>query len=290
MKWINRDDSETNYEDRRGRSAKRGAAFGGLGAIIIAIIALLLGQDPSQLLNLAGEFMPDQGTEQLVDPSRANENEDLKIFTLGVFNSANDVWTKVFKSQLNENYRNPVLVNFTDQTTSPCGGASAQTGPFYCPADEKIYIDLNFFHQLTSEYGAQGEMAMAYVTAHEVGHHVQKLLGILDQVNQYRGRVSEKEYNKLNVKLELQADFFAGMWAYQASKAGIIQLEPGDLESAISAANAVGDDTLQKKAMGYTVPDSFTHGTSAQRIFWFTKGYKTGDIRQGDTFNDPSLN
>lgn len=290
MKWINRDDSETNYEDRRGRSVKRGAAFGGLGAIIIAIIALLLGQDPSQLLNLAGEFMPDQGTEQLVDPSRANENEDLKIFTLGVFNSANDVWTKVFKSQLNENYRNPVLVNFTDQTTSPCGGASAQTGPFYCPDDEKIYIDLNFFHQLTSEYGAQGEMAMAYVTAHEVGHHVQKLLGILDQVNQYRGRVSEKEYNKLNVKLELQADFFAGMWAYQASKAGIIQLEPGDLESAISAANAVGDDTLQKKAMGYTVPDSFTHGTSAQRIFWFTKGYKTGDIRQGDTFNDPSLN
>ena len=290
MKWINRDDSETNYEDRRGRSAKRGAAFGGLGAIIIAIIALLLGQDPSQLLNLAGEFMSDQGTEQLVDPSRANENEDLKIFTLGVFNSANDVWTKVFKSQLNENYRNPVLVNFTDQTTSPCGGASAQTGPFYCPADEKIYIDLNFFHQLTSEYGAQGEMAMAYVTAHEVGHHVQKLLGILDQVNQYRGRVSEKEYNKLNLKLELQADFFAGMWAYQASKAGIIQLEPGDLESAISAANAVGDDTLQKKAMGYTVPDSFTHGTSAQRIFWFTKGYKTGDIRQGDTFNDPSLN
>lgn len=290
MKWINRDDSEINYEDRRGRSVKRGAAFGGLGAIIIAIIALLLGQDPSQLLNLAGEFMPDQGTEQLVDPSRANENEDLKIFTLGVFNSANDVWTKVFKSQLNENYRNPVLVNFTDQTTSPCGGASAQTGPFYCPADEKIYIDLNFFHQLTSEYGAQGEMAMAYVTAHEVGHHVQKLLGILDQVNQYRGRVSEKEYNKLNVKLELQADFFAGMWAYQASKAGIIQLEPGDLESAISAANAVGDDTLQKKAMGYTVPDSFTHGTSAQRIFWFTKGYKTGDIRQGDTFNDPSLN
>lgn len=290
MKWINRDDSEINYEDRRGRSVKRGAAFGGLGAIIIAIIALLLGQDPSQLLNLAGEFMPDQGTEQLVDPSRANENEDLKIFTLGVFNSANDVWTKVFKSQLNENYRNPVLVNFTDQTTSPCGGASAQTGPFYCPADEKIYIDLNFFHQLTSEYGAQGEMAMAYVTAHEVGHHVQKLLGILDQVNQYRGRVSEKEYNKLNVKLELQADFFAGLWAYQASKAGIIQLELGDLESAISAANAVGDDTLQKKAMGYTVPDSFTHGTSAQRIFWFTKGYKTGDIRQGDTFNDPSLN
>ncbi len=290
MKWLNRDDSESNYEDRRGRNVKRGAAFGGLGAIIIAIVALLLGQDPSQLMSLVGEFGVDSATEEIVDPSRLNENEDLKIFTLGVFNSANEIWSEVFRTQLGEKYRSPVLVNFTDQTSSPCGGASAQTGPFYCPADEKVYIDLNFFHQLISEYGAEGEMAMAYVTAHEVGHHVQKMLGILDQVNQYRGRVSEKEYNKLNVKLELQADFFAGMWANQASKAGIILLEPGDLESAISAANAVGDDTLQKKAMGYTVPDSFTHGTSAQRIFWFTKGYKTGDISQGDTFNDPSLN
>lgn len=290
MKWINRNDSETNYEDRRGRSVKRSAAFGGIGAVIIAIIALLLGQDPSQILNLAGEFSTGQSSEELVDASRMHENEELKVFTLGVFNSANDVWTEIFKKQLNRKYQNPVLVNFTDYTTSPCGGASEQTGPFYCPADEKIYIDLNFFHQLVSEYGAQGEMAMAYVTAHEVGHHIQKLLGILDQMNQKRGRISEKEYNKLNVKLELQADFFAGVWAYQAAKAGTILLEPGDLESAISAANAVGDDTLQKKSMGYTVPDSFTHGTSAQRIYWFRKGYETGDISLGDTFNDPSLN
>ena len=289
MKWIKRNDSEANYEDRRGRGVKRGATIGGLGAIIIAVIALLLGQDAGQMLNLVGEIIPNQTAQEVIDPSRVNENEDLKVFTLGVFNSANEVWTEVFRKQLNETYRNPVLVNFTEQSTSPCGGASAQTGPFYCPADEKIYIDLDFFHQLASKYGAQGQMAMAYVTAHEVGHHVQKVLGILDQFNQYRGKISEKEFNKLNVKLELQADFFAGLWAYQASRAGIILLEPGDLESAISAANAVGDDTLQKASMGYTVPDSFTHGTSAQRVYWFRKGYETGDINLGDTFSDPSL-
>lgn len=288
MKWINRNDSTQNYEDRRGRGVKRGAAFGGVGVIIIAIIALLLGQNPFQAIDMAGGLTQGGGTG-VVDPSRMNENENLKVFTLGVFNSANDVWTEIFRTQMRESYRNPILVNFTDHTTSACGGASAQVGPFYCPGDERVYIDLNFFHQLARDYGAKGEMAMAYVTAHEVGHHVQHLLGILDQVNQYRGRVSEREFNKLMVKLELQADFFAGLWANQASKLGIIQLEPGDLESAISATTAVGDDTLQKEAMGYTVPDSFTHGTAAQRTYWFRKGYQTGDIRQGDTFNDPSL-
>ena len=288
MKWINRNDSTQNYEDRRGRGTRRGVAFGGIGAIVIFIIALLLGQNPFQAIDMAGGLTPG-GDSEVVDPSRANENEDLKVFTLGVFNSANDVWAEIFRTQMKETYRSPVLVNYTDQTTSACGGASAQVGPFYCPGDEKVYIDLNFFHQLTRDYGAKGEMAMAYVTAHEVGHHVQKLLGILDQVDQYRGRVSEKEFNKLTVKLELQADFFAGMWANQASKLGIIQLEPSDLESAISATTAVGDDTLQKQSMGYTVPDSFTHGTAAQRTYWFRKGYETGDVRQGDTFNDPSL-
>ena len=288
MKWINRNDSTQNYEDRRGRGVKRGAAFGGVGVIIIAIIALLLGQNPFQAIDMAGGLTQGGGSE-VVDPSRMNENEDLKVFTLGVFNSANDVWTEIFRTQMRESYRNPILVNFTDHTTSACGGASAQVGPFYCPGDERVYIDLTFFHQLARDYGAKGEMAMAYVTAHEVGHHVQHLLGILDQVNQYRGRVSEREFNKLMVKLELQADFFAGLWANQASKLGIIQLEPGDLESAISATPAVGDDTLQKQAMGYTVPDSFTHGTAAQRTYWFRKGYQTGDVRQGDTFNDPSL-
>lgn len=289
MKWINRNDSEANYEDRRGRSIKRGAAVGGVGAIIVALIAMFLGQDPAQLMELAGGFAGNQ-TEVVEDPSRFHENEDLKVFTLGVFNSANDIWADIFRTQLNMEYRAPVLVNFTDHTTSPCGGASAQTGPFYCPADEKVYIDLNFFHELVHKYGARGEMAIAYVTAHEVAHHVQKLLGFIDHVNKHRGRVSEKELNKLNVKLELQADFFAGVWAHQAAKTGTILLEKGDLESAITATTAVGDDTLQKQAMGYTVPDSFTHGTSAQRTYWYKLGYETGDINRGDTFSDPSLN
>lgn len=286
MKWIKRNDSESNYEDRRGKGMKRGA-IGGIGGLIVVVIALLLGQNPLNLLEAVGTG--EQGTE-VYDPSRANENEELKIFSLGVFNSANDVWTEIFREQLGREYRKPVFVTFTDQTHSECGGASAETGPFYCQLDEKVYIDLSFFHVLSQRFKAPGDLAMAYVTAHEVGHHVQKLLGILDQMNEYRGRVSEVEYNKLNVKLELQADFFAGLWAHQAQKMGIILLEPGDLESAINAAEAIGDDHLQKRAQGYTSPDTFTHGTSAQRMYWFNKGFQTGDIRQSDTFNDPSLN
>lgn len=290
MKWINRNDSIENYEDRRGRSTKKGVAFGGVGAIIVVIIALLFGKNPFQAVEMVGGLTSGQGSEEVVDPSRMNENEELKVFTLGVFNSANDVWTEIFKTQMGKTYRPPTLVTFTDATSSGCGHASSAVGPFYCPADEKVYIDLNFFHQLVHNYGAEGEMAIAYVTAHEVGHHVQKLLGILDQVNQYRGRIAEAEFNRLNVKLELQADFFAGLWANQAQKMNIIAIEEGDLESAISATTAIGDDTLQKKSMGYTVPDSFTHGTSAQRTHWYKKGFLTGDIRQSDTFNDPSLN
>ena len=287
MKWIKRNDSETHYEDRRGKGMKRGA-IGGIGGLIVVVVALLLGQNPLDMLNMAGAGS-EQGTE-FYDSSRANENEELKIFSLGVFNSANDVWTEIFREQLGKEYRKPVFVTFTDQTRSECGGASAEIGPFYCQLDEKVYIDLSFFHLLSQRFKAPGDLAMAYVTAHEVGHHVQKLLGTLDQMNQYRGRISEAEYNKLNVKLELQADFFAGLWAHQAQKMGIILLEPGDLESAIRAAEAIGDDQLQKEAQGYTAPDTFTHGTSAQRMYWFNKGYQTGDISQSDTFNDPSLN
>lgn len=286
MKWINRNDSTKNYEDRRGRGAKRGLAVGGAGVIVIALIALLTGQNPLQVLQMTGSLSGGESTEEVVDQSRVNENEDLKVFTLGVFNSANDVWEEIFRKELNQTYRKPTLVTFTDATTSGCGHATASVGPFYCSADEKVYIDLNFFHQLVREYGAEGEMAIAYVTAHEVGHHVQKLLGILDQVNQYRGRLPEAEFNKLNVKLELQADFFAGLWANQAHRMRTIQIEEGDLESAISATTAIGDDTLQKKAQGYTVPDSFTHGTSAQRTYWYKKGFQTGDFKQGDTFNE----
>lgn len=287
MKWINRNDSEKNYEDRRGKGIKRGA-IGGIGGLIIVVIALLLGQNPMELLNLANSVAPSQ--TETYDPARATENEDLKVLSLGVFNSANDVWETIFNEQLNSEYRSPVFVTFTDQTISECGGATASTGPFYCPLDEKVYIDLSFFHELSQRFKAPGDLAMAYVTAHEVGHHVQKLLGTLDKMSQYRGRVSEVEYNKMNVKLELQADFFAGLWAHQAQKMGMISLEPGDLESAIRAAEAIGDDTLQKESQGYTMPDTFTHGTSAQRTYWFNRGFQTGDIRQGDTFNDPSLN
>jgi predicted metalloprotease len=288
MKWINRNDSEKNYEDRRGRGMKKGA-IGGIGGLIVVVIALLLGQNPLELLNLANSVAPGEQTE-VYDPARATENEDLKVLSLGVFNSANDVWETIFNEQLNREYRRPVFVTFTDQTISECGGATASTGPFYCQLDEKVYIDLSFFHQLSQRFNAPGDLAMAYVTAHEVGHHVQKLLGTLDEMNQYRGRVNEVEYNRLNVKLELQADFFAGLWAHQAQKMGMILLEPGDLESAIRAAEAIGDDTLQKESQGYTMPDTFTHGTSAQRTYWFNKGFQTGDIRQGNTFNDSSLN
>lgn len=287
MKWINRNDSRANYEDRRGRG-RRNAAVGGVGAVIVAVIALLLGQNPFQALDMVNSMAPGASSE-VVDPSRANENEDLKVLTLGVFNSANDVWAEIFRSQLSREYVRPTLVTFTDETVTECGGATAAVGPFYCPADQKMYIDLNFFHQLKTDFGAEGDLAMAYVTAHEVGHHVQKLLGIIDQVNQYRGRVSEAEYNKLNVKLELQADFLAGVWVYHAQRMNMIQLEQGDLESVISATTAVGDDTIQKRSRGYTVPDSFTHGTATQRTYWFRKGMQTGDISQGDTFNDPAL-
>lgn len=289
MKWVNRNDSQANYEDRRGRGkGKRNAAVGGVGAVVIAVIALLLGQNPFQALEMINNIAPGESSE-VVDPSRVNENEELKVLTLGVFNSANDVWAEIFKKQLNQTYVRPTLVTFTDATMSECGGATEAVGPFYCPADEKMYIDLDFFHQLRTEFRAEGDLAMAYVTAHEVGHHVQKLLGIIDQMNQYRAQLSEVEYNKLNVKLELQADFFAGVWVYHAQRMNMIALEPGDVESAMSASNAVGDDTIQKRSRGYTVPDSFTHGTSAQRTYWFKKGMETGDISLGDTFNDPSL-
>ncbi len=288
MKWLNRNDDESNYEDRRGRSTGGKIALGGgLGTIIVLALYLFTGQDFSGVVNMFDGG--GQATEQTVDPARAKENEDLKVFSLGVFNSANDVWTTIFNEQLGREYRKPVFVTFTDVTQSACGGASGATGPFYCPADEKVYIDLAFFHELANRFHAPGDLAMAYVTAHEVGHHVQKLLGITEQMERMRNRMSETEYNQYSIRLELQADFYAGLWARNAEKMGIIQLEQGDIESAMGAANAVGDDTIQKQAQGYTVPDAFTHGTSAQRMRWFMKGYQTGDIRQGDTFSATSL-
>lgn len=292
MKWLRENDDNENVEDRRGRSAGKSiAAFGGVGALVIIVISLFLGKDPSQLLEMANSMtVQKSGTEEMVDSSRMHENEDLKIFSLRVFNSANEVWAETFKDQLGKEYRKPTLVLYSDETSSPCGGANASVGPFYCPADEKIYLDLAFFFELRDRFKAPGDLAMAYVTAHEMGHHIQKLLGVLDKTNALRGQVSEKEANKISVKTELQADFYAGLWAKNAEKMGIIQLEAGDMESAIQAAQAIGDDALQKAAQGYAMPDSFTHGTSAQRMYWFKKGYESGQIADGDTFNNSSLN
>ena len=278
MKWLRPNDSSANYQDRRGRISGRGLALGGgIGGIVIVLASLFFGVDLTGLMQVADNVLPGSQTEQ-VDPSRVNENEEFKVFTLRVFNSCNDVWTDLFNSELQRSYAAPTLVTFTDQVQSRCGGATSEVGPFYCPADQTVYIDLDFFNLLASRFKAPGDLAMAYVTAHEVGHHVQNLLGISDKLHQQQGRVSQEAYNRASVQLELQADYLAGVWAYHAQRLGIILIEPGDLEDALTAANAIGDDTLQKEAQGYAVPDSFTHGTSAQRMQAFRSGFETGSL------------
>ena len=278
MKWLRPNDSSANYQDRRGRISGRGLALGGgIGGIVIVLASLFFGVDLSGLMRVADNVLPSSQTEQ-VDPSRVNENEEFKVFTLRVFNSCNDVWTDLFTSELRRSYAAPTLVTFTDQVQSRCGGATSEVGPFYCPADQTVYIDLDFFNLLASRFKAPGDLAMAYVTAHEVGHHVQNLLGISDKLHQQQGRVSQEAYNRASVQLELQADYLAGVWAYHAQRLGIILIEPGDLEDALTAANAIGDDTLQKEAQGYAVPDSFTHGTSAQRMQAFRSGFESGSL------------
>lgn len=278
MKWLRPNDSSANYQDRRGRISGRGLALGGgIGGIVIVLASLFFGVDLTGLMQVANNVLPGSQTEQL-DPSRVNENEEFKVFTLRVFNSCNDVWTDLFNSELQRSYAAPTLVTFTDQVQSRCGGATSEVGPFYCPADQTVYIDLDFFNLLASRFKAPGDLAMAYVTAHEVGHHVQNLLGISDKLHQQQGRVSQEAYNRASVQLELQADYLAGVWAYHAQRLGIILIEPGDLEDALTAANAIGDDTLQKEAQGYAVPDSFTHGTSAQRMQAFRSGFETGSL------------
>lgn len=278
MKWLRPNDSSANYQDRRGRISGRGLALGGgIGGIVIVLASLFFGVDLTGLMQVANNVLPGSQTEQ-VDPSRVNENEEFKVFTLRVFNSCNDVWTDLFNSELQRSYAAPTLVTFTDQVQSRCGGATSEVGPFYCPADQTVYIDLDFFNLLASRFKAPGDLAMAYVTAHEVGHHVQNLLGISDKLHQQQGRVSQEAYNRASVQLELQADYLAGVWAYHAQRLGIILIEPGDLEDALTATNAIGDDTLQKEAQGYAVPDSFTHGTSAQRMQAFRSGFETGSL------------
>lgn len=281
MRWRGERES-SNVEDKRGLSSK-GVIGGGIGGIVIILVVLLLGGDPTSLLQ---NIQTDQQTTTS-NYSETAEEKELAQFVSVVLAETEDIWHKIF-SDLGENYREPKLVLFTGSVQSACGTAGASTGPFYCAGDEKLYIDLSFFNELQNRFKAPGDFAMAYVVAHEVGHHIQKLLGTMDKMEKLRSRLSEEEYNKYSVRLELQADFYAGVWAHYTDKMKGL-LEEGDLEEALNAASAVGDDRIQKQVQGYIVPDSFTHGTSEQRKRWFYKGYTTGDIRQGDTFSTDNL-
>lgn len=286
MQWRGRRQSG-NVDDQRGSVG--GGGFGGLPikggigiVIVIVVIGLITGQNPLSLLQqipMDSEPSVSQSTPYQSTP----EEQELVDLVGVVLADTEDVWNKLL-----DDYREPHLTIFNGTVQSSCGNADASTGPFYCSADERVYIDLSFYKELESRFNAPGDFAQAYVIAHEVGHHVQHLLGITDKVHEMKGQLSEAEYNKLSVKLELQADFLAGVWAHHADAMFNI-IEAGDFDEAMNAASAIGDDRLQKQARGYVVPDSFTHGTSAQRQRWFRKGYETGDINQGDTFNATAL-
>jgi uncharacterized protein len=277
MRWREGRQS-SNVEDRRGIGG-RGLAVGGIGSVVILVIAFLLGVDPRNLLS-GGGGSPEPGTQ--ATRSANPEEEELKAFSSSVLANTEGVWNELLR-QHGRQYREPKLVLFTGQVSSPCGRSTAAVGPFYCPGDQKVYIDLSFYRELKTRFRAPGDFAQAYVIAHEVGHHIQNLLGTMDKVSSMQARSGERQANDLSVRLELQADFYAGVWAHYAQRQGL--LEAGDIEEALNAATAIGDDRLQKESQGYVVPDSFTHGTSEQRQRWFRRGLETGDLRQGDTFN-----
>ncbi|SDD36152.1 hypothetical protein SAMN04488104_102623 [Algoriphagus faecimaris] len=297
MKWQGRKKS-SNIDDRRGR---RGSGGGGInpmllgplikilfsktGLVIVGIVVLFSVVTGTNPLNFIGDFLGGGGqnfsTESTYQSSP--EEDELADFSAVILADTELIW-----NQLLEDYREPTLVLFTRSVSSACGNASSSTGPFYCPADEKLYIDLSFFEDMEKKLNAPGDFAQAYVIAHEVGHHIQNLMGITDEVQSLRGQISQTEYNQYSVRLELQADFLAGVWAHHSQKISGM-MESGDLQEALNAANAIGDDRLQKRSGSDVVPDSFTHGTSAQRMRWFKKGFDTGDLRQGDTFNAKEL-
>jgi uncharacterized protein len=327
MRWRGQRESE-NIEDRRGErrgfgfpfpggsggvrfpsgggSARRGGGIGIVGLLIILGLMLFFGIDPSVLLqggpNGGGANFPDihlpqerpdatnfpiPGGQAQINRPQTTSDDDLKHFVAVVLGTTEDVWTETFK-QFGLRYRDPTLVLYSGATRSACGTGMAAMGPFYCPGDQKVYIDLDFYRELKNRFHAPGDFAEAYVIAHEVGHHVQNLLGIADKVEAARRRMGPREVNALQVRMELQADCFAGVWAnrVQAEK-GLI--EPGDIDEAINAASAIGDDRIQKQTQGYVVPDSFTHGSSAQRVRWFRKGYESGELQACDTFNTDNL-
>lgn len=294
MKWKGRRRS-SNIEDRRGQSS--GGRGGGINPMLLGplirllfsktglvLIALFLGISwftGNNPLSLIGNLIGGGGspTQSAAPYQGSAEENELADFSATILANTEDVWNGLLT-----NYREPTLVLFTGSVASACGSASSASGPFYCPGDEKLYLDLSFFRDMERQLNAPGDFAQAYVIAHEVGHHIQKILGITDKVQSMRGSLSKKEYNQYSVRLELQADFLAGVWAHHSEKMSRM-MEEGDLEEALNAAFAIGDDRLQKQSTGRVVPDSFTHGTSAQRIRWFKKGFDTGDLQQGDTFN-----
>ncbi len=287
MQWQGRRGS-ANVEDRRGMSGGRMftgrnlGCGGSLGFLGIILLFWLLGGNPLQLIGLMGDGTSGVSYNQQYTPTA--QDDEMAQFVSVVLADTEDVWTEIF-SEMGMSYRKPTLVLFSGYTTSGCGTARSATGPFYCSVDERIYVDLSFFQQMSNQFGAGGDFAYAYVIAHEVGHHVQKLLGTLGQINNQMSGTTERYANQLSVALELQADFYAGVWANRTEQM-FQSLEPGDIDEALNAASAIGDDRLQEEAQGYSVPDSFTHGTSQQRHDWFYKGYRTGDIRQGNTFNN----
>lgn len=282
MKWSGRRES-SNMEDRRSISGGKVALGGGAIGIVILLINLFMGGDSTQLLNGLQEQMQQQQNTQTEATPLSKEDEEMGKFVRVVLADTEDAWHKIFEEN-GLQYEEPKLVLFRNSVETACGGASSASGPFYCPADRKVYMDLAFFEELKTRFGAQGgDFAIAYVIAHEIGHHVQTLLGTSAKMRQQQQGLSEKDANKLSVALELQADFYAGLWAHYNEKNNQV-LEPGDIEEALSAANAVGDDAIQKKMQGQVVPDSFTHGTSEQRMYWFNRGLKTGDFKQGNTF------
>jgi len=289
MRWEGREGSR-NVEDRRGRNMKRVGGGIGIGTILVVIMALLMGDDPGKVLGSVMSQAQNQpsssSSNQPYQPS--GQEQELAQMVSVVLKETEDVWADIFSTQLGRRYDPAVLVLFSGSDRSACGYAKAATGPFYCPADRKVYIDLSFYDELRRKFKAPGDFAMAYVVAHEVAHHVQNLLGITNQMDAQRGRVSKTAYNDLSVRLELQADFLSGVWAHHAhKKTGF--LERGDIEEAMNAAAAIGDDRIQMQSRGYVVPESFTHGTSEQRMRWLRRGLETGDINQGDTFGARTL-
>ncbi|WP_457575152.1 KPN_02809 family neutral zinc metallopeptidase [Desulfomarina sp.] len=287
MRWKDRRRS-SNIEDRRGTKIGRSAKGGGIGILLLALVGMYFGIDPAMILNMGNSIQQNRPAATRTEPYRASaEEQEQAEFVAVVLADTEDVWKNIF-SRMGKTYREPELVLFSGAVQSACGYAQAAMGPFYCPGDQKVYIDLSFYRDLQVKMHSPGDFARAYVVAHEIGHHVQKLLGISDKAHALRRKLAKKEYNRVSVRLELQADCFAGVWTSHADKM-FGMLEAGDIEEALNAASNIGDDRLQKQARGYVTPDSFTHGSSAQRMRWFRRGYSGGDIGQCNTFKAKTL-